>query len=124
MQLPLTSEIKRSLKASAGELRYNTDTNEMQAYDGSNWIPVTESFKYRLEISSGTIYGADYYTVAPINAENQWDEMMAWMVTTFDPVDDSKGVVTPNQRWYVNNAKFWFKNKKDLDWFVLRWSSQ
>ena len=120
MQLPLISKIKPS----AGELRFNTVTNEMEGYDGTHWRSVPESFKYRLEISNGTIYGNNYYTVAPTNlAESKWDEMLAWMAETFGPVDGSKGVITPNQRWYVNNAKFWFKNKKDLDWFVLRWSS-
>lgn len=32
------------------------------------------------------------------------------------------GVWTPDQRWYANNAKFWFRNPKDRDWFVLRCS--
>jgi hypothetical protein len=48
--------------------------------------------------------------------------MMEWMINTFGPsaVD---GVWTPGMRWYANGAKFWFRNQKDLDWFVLRWSS-
>jgi hypothetical protein len=24
-------------------------------------------------------------------------------------------------RWYMNNSKFWFRDKKDLEWFLLRW---
>ena len=27
----------------------------------------------------------------------------------------------PGERWYANNSKFWFRNKQDLEWFLLRW---
>ena len=79
-------------------------------------------FDYYLEYSTGKVFGHDYLTVAPMNAEGMWSDMMAWMVETFGPLDDSQGVFTPNQRWYANNAKFWFRDQKDRDWFVLRWS--
>jgi hypothetical protein len=46
---------------------------------------------------------------------------MEWMVNSFGPTHKD-GVWTPNQRWYANNAKFWFRDAKDRDWFVLRWS--
>ena len=42
---------------------------------------------------------------------------MKWWVTN-SPIN---GVWTPNARWYANNAKFWFRQKKDLEWFILRW---
>ena len=76
---------------------------------------------YYLEYGTGTVYGQDYLTVAPMNAEGQWSDMMAWVVDTFGPTD-SMGAWAQDQRWYVNNAKFWFRNAKDRDWFVLRWS--
>jgi hypothetical protein len=79
-------------------------------------------FDYYLEYSKGTVFGQEYLSVAPMNADGKWADMMEWMVTTFGPVDDSHGVFTPDQRWYVNNAKFWFRDAKDRDWFVLRWS--
>jgi len=47
--------------------------------------------------------------------------MVGWCVETFGPTTDD-GVWTPGQRWYVNNARFWFKDVKDRDWFILRWS--
>ncbi len=78
-------------------------------------------FDFYLEYSTGHIFGHDYLTVAPMNAEGMWNDMMEWMVTTFGPTAKD-GVWTPNQRWYANNAKFWFRNQKDRDWFVLRWS--
>lgn len=79
-------------------------------------------FDFYLEYSTGKVFGKEYLTVAPMNAEGLWPDMMEWMVTTFGPLDDSQGVFTPDQRWYANNAKFWFRDQKDRDWFVLRWS--
>jgi len=78
-------------------------------------------FEFYLEYSKGTVFGHEYQTVAPMNAEGVWYDMMEWMVTTFGPTAKD-GVWTPDQRWYANNAKFWFRNQKDRDWFVLRWS--
>jgi hypothetical protein len=78
-------------------------------------------FDYYLEYGTGKVYGHDYLTVAPMNAEGQWSDMMAWVVDTFGPTD-SMGAWAQDQRWYVNNAKFWFRDAKDRDWFVLRWS--
>lgn len=76
--------------------------------------------EYKLELDEGRVYGARYLTVHPSNG-SAWNEMMSWMIDQFGPsaVD---GVWTPNMRWYANNAKFWFRNQKDRDWFVLRWS--
>lgn len=75
---------------------------------------------HKLELGEGRVYGARYLTVHPSNGAT-WNEMMEWMVETFGPTADD-GVWTPNMRWYANNAKFWFRNEKDLNWFVLRWS--
>lgn len=73
-----------------------------------------------LELDEGRVYGARYLTVHPSNGA-KWNEMMSWMVETFGPTAHD-GVWTPGMRWYANNAKFWFRNPKDRDWFVLRWS--
>jgi hypothetical protein len=78
-------------------------------------------FDYYLEHGRGTICGQEYLSVAPMNAEDQWGDMMQWMVNTFGPTPFDS-IWTPDQRWHVNNAKFWFRNAKDRDWFVLRWS--
>jgi hypothetical protein len=71
-----------------------------------------------LEVSEGSIYGEHYYTVEPI----KWFmELESWCVHTFGcpPID---GVWKPHQRWYMNDRKFWFRDKKDLEWFVLKWA--
>jgi hypothetical protein len=75
---------------------------------------------HKLEVNEGRVYGARYLTVHPSNGA-KWNEMMAWMVETFGPTAHD-GVWTPSMRWYANNAKFWFRNEKDLTMFVLRWS--
>jgi hypothetical protein len=74
----------------------------------------------KLEISEGTVYGSRYLTVHPENGWH-WNEMMDWMVKTFGPTAHD-GVWTPNQRWYANNSKFWFRNEADRTMFILRWS--
>ena len=75
---------------------------------------------HELELSEGRVYGARYLTVHPNNGA-RWNEMMAWMVFTFGPSSED-GVWTPDMRWYANNSKFWFRDARDRDWFILRWS--
>jgi hypothetical protein len=75
---------------------------------------------HKLELSEGRVYGSRYLTVHPSNGWH-WNEMMEWMIATFGPTAHD-GVWTPNMRWYANNAKFWFRNEKDLTMFILRWS--
>jgi hypothetical protein len=75
---------------------------------------------HKLEISEGRIYGARYLTVHPNNGA-KWNEMMEWMVKTFGPTPFDS-IWMPDQRWHVNNSKFWFRDEKDLTMFILRWS--
>ena len=81
----------------------------------------------QLDLSEGTVYGIRYRTVKPAWEPDRtgwynqdWDNMVAWCVDTYGPTPDD-GVWTPEARWYVNNAKFWFRNERDLALFVLRW---
>lgn len=82
---------------------------------------------YKLKTEERTMHDdIPYYVVQPIGwmnaSENhQWHNMVGWCVETFGPTSDD-GVWTAGQRWYVNNARFWFKEEKDRDWFILRWS--
>ena len=52
---------------------------------------------------------------------NIWNEMIEWSTKTFGPAPED-GVWTGGARWYVNNARFWFRDEKDREWFILRWS--
>jgi hypothetical protein len=85
-----------------------------------------------LILSTGTVYGQPYYTVHPsldwvISTEmsNQyWRNVEEWCINTFGKsgTQDKPGVWSPYQKWYYNDAKFWFKEKKDLEWFILKWA--
>lgn len=80
------------------------------------------------EISEGRVYGARYYTVQP---KCDWGEAVPWYILQ-DWIEDmcgessgtiwfDSGVPKAGERWYANNSKFWFRNKEDLEWFLLRW---
>ena len=97
----------------ANQLSNQIDT---QVLKGMGYV-----FDYYLEHGRGTICGQEYLSVAPMNAEAQWSDMMQWMVNSFGPTPFDS-IWMPDQRWHVNNAKFWFRDAKDRDWFVLRWS--
>ena len=79
-------------------------------------------------LDTGTVYGARYHTVSP-GWGAPWEEMTKWCVKTFGPVTGSIWADTttpsvipkPGERWYMNNSKFWFREQKDLEWFMLKW---
>lgn len=85
----------------------------------------------KLKLSEGRVYGARYYTVHPVpswelysedwGGVDAWAKMEEWCVETFGPTPE-EGVWTPGKRWYMNNAKFWFRTEADRDWFLLRWA--
>ena len=70
-----------------------------------------------LVLEEQPVHGCRYYTVKP---SGHWAAMEEWALNTFGEVGDMWD--TECHRWYMNNSKFWFRNKKDLEWFVLRWS--
>jgi hypothetical protein len=96
------------------------DLGEQIARDIDTQVAMSALGWMAFEISEGTVYGKKYLTVHPISG-NRWDAMMAWTVKTFGP-SAWDGVWTPDQRWYANNAKFWFRDKQDLEWFMLKWA--
>ena len=85
-----------------------------------------------LDCSIGTIYGLRYYTVEPKNLEWQetramWEDMMLWCQSQFGETGslwrETKNLTPePNQRWYANDRKFWFRDEADRTMFLLRWS--
>ena len=79
-----------------------------------------------IEQSEGTVYGCRYHTVKPqgwmYHGDNpDWNKIVTWVVVTYGPTA-TDGVWTPGQRWYVNNAKFWFRDLEDITLFMLKWS--
>ena len=79
-----------------------------------------------MKLSEGTVFGGKYYTINPnINSDifyhQDWHDMENWCKKTFGDTP-SDGIWTPKARWYMNNSKFWFRKKKDLEWFLIRWT--
>lgn len=76
-----------------------------------------------LVLSEGRVYGARYYCVQPVGGS--WLDMETWCLNTFGSCGDSmwgdEKSPEPAQRWYMNNRKFWFRDVKDRDWFILKW---
>lgn len=79
-----------------------------------------------LNCEEGDVYGIKYYIVQ-VDGRNfygdydVWNEMISWVTKIFGPTADD-GIWSPGMRWYVNNSRFWFKEERDREWFVLRWS--
>ena len=105
-----TTDVNRIIDNLGNQMAQDIDTQVMMSALG--WMA--------FELSEGTVYGKKYLTVHP-NSGTKWDAMLEWCVGTLGP-SAKDGVWTPDQRWYANNAKFWFRDKKDLEWFMLRWA--
>jgi hypothetical protein len=77
-------------------------------------------------LGHGTVYGEQYYTVAPPMAGVSWSDMEEWCTETFGSSTGSiwfkANIQAPNERWYQNNSKFWFRSEADQTWFILKWS--
>ena len=81
-----------------------------------------------MKLDEGRVFGARYYTVEPqviswdLNGDwggiDIWGNMENWCAETFG---ESKAF-EPSQRWYASSSRFWFREKKDLEWFVMRWA--
>lgn len=78
-----------------------------------------------LILSEGKVYGARYYCVEPVGGS--WIDMETWALDTYGACGDNMwGEIKapePARRWYMNNRKFWFREQKDRDWFIIRWNS-
>ena len=80
----------------------------------------SELNSYKLTLSTGSILGHDYFIAKP-EGTFSWFAMEDWCTETFGPTH-SEGTWHGNLRWYMNDQRFWFRDAKDRDWFVLRWS--
>jgi hypothetical protein len=90
------------------------------------WNDINQRPVEDLVFSEGTVYGSRYYCVEPVGGS--WLDMETWALDTYGSTGsiwaETKSLTPePLQRWYMNNRKFWFKELKDRDWFVLRWQS-
>lgn len=71
-------------------------------------------------------HGCRYIVVEPEldysypNGENRWQSMDWWCRESFGPAGD----VWENKvdRYYVNGGKFYFRDDRDINLFMLRWA--
>ena len=82
--------------------------------------------KFHIKVGVYQIHGRTYHELRPTGWMNagdtvSWNGMMDWASENFGPTPDD-GVWTPSARWYANNARFYFQNLEDRDWFLLRWA--
>jgi hypothetical protein len=108
---------------------FDSKIGKFMVYDGQNWTMMTtaifEDERPYLEYNTGDVYGQPYLTIKPHHMN--WFDIEKWCTGTFGRAgNDMWGVdepPNPASRWYANNAKFWFRDRRDYDWFILRWSS-
>ena len=83
-----------------------------------NSQPITD-----LVLSEGTVYGSRYHCVEPVGGS--WTEMQEWCLNQFGDsgkhIWGSNEVPVPQERWYMNNRKFWFRDDADRLMFVMKW---
>jgi hypothetical protein len=69
--------------------------------------------------------GTHFYTVEPVGGN--WLDMEIWCLDTYgnpgSPWQETKNLKPEtDQRWYMNDRKFWFRNERDRTLFILKWS--
>lgn len=77
-----------------------------------------------LMLSEGTVFGSRFYCVEPVGGS--WMDMEVWCIKTFGPSSEVWHLRNNDYelgRWYKNDRKFWFRNERDRDWFIIRWRS-
>lgn len=90
----------------------------LQVTGRTNYSQVTPNFA-AFELGEARHMGARYYTVQPPWGWNL--DTAEWCKKTYGPV----GCVWDHQvdRWFMNNAKFLFREESDRTLFLLRWTS-
>jgi len=96
--------------------------SNMQAYMRL-WNDIHHRPVEELKLTEGTVYGSRYHCVEPVGGS--WLEMQEWCIKHFGNsgkhIWGSNEVPAPQERWYMNNRKFWFRNDADRLMFVMRW---
>lgn len=77
-----------------------------------------------LVLSEGSVYGSRYYCVEPVGGN--WPDMEIWSLDTYGNCGsawDENKAPELNARWYMNDRRFWFREEKDRNWFIMKWSA-
>ena len=99
-----------------------TGKSQMQAYMRL-WNDIQQRPVEDLKLTEGTVYGSRYHCVEPVGGS--WAEMQEWCINQFGDsgkhIWGSNEAPAPQERWYMNNRKFWFRDDADRLMFVMRW---
>ena len=83
-------------------------------------------YLYALKTETGQVFGREYFVVKPVGWAHyreplEWNDMVKWCVENLGP-SNADQIMSPNQRWYVASARFWFRDEADRTMFILRFS--
>ncbi len=104
-----------------GHLRFNETTSQMEMYTGNGWVPIATGMGMNEKklICEDLNFGIPLYKV---DAEGyDFDELNEWCNQTFGPPRIGPG--QPECKWFISGGEFYFHEKKNRDWFVLKWTS-
>ena len=110
----------------AGQICFDSNTNQMKIYDGSHWtvLSTQEASEYTMRTGYELFGHCGYWvSVVPIGPLDYRIDVNAavhtWVEDTFGKCTESWGT----GRWVGSNSRYYFREEKDRDWFILRWSS-
>jgi hypothetical protein len=113
----------------AGQIRMD-NTYNMQVFDGNNWVPFSAVMPEDVNINSHTLdtgyelFGdCGYWVQFKFNAGYDYQsdinhEVKKWTEQTYGPMS-----AWGTGRYCGSSSKYYFKDERDRDWFVMRWSS-
>lgn len=114
--------------ATVGELRFNTTKNIFESFDGTGWVVIVDDpgglaiDKLKITIGKEKFGDCHYWVQAdPPGVFSQRREknieIDGWVEKTYGPKS-----TWGYGRWTGADKRYWFKEEKDRDWFVLRWT--
>ena len=122
--IPLITSARPPAPA-AGQIRMNTTANQMEAFDGTSWIAIDGNVgPSKLKIAIGKEKFGDCHYWVQVTVPGLFSERLeknleidAWVEKTYG----SKSTWGYG-RWTGADGRYWFKEEKDRDWFILRWT--
>lgn len=106
-----------------GSVRYDTTSNQVEIWDGSQWIQVTSDTRMWNErkLTCEDLRFGDLWFYKVVAEGYDFDELNEWCNQTFGPPRTDKSNHT--HKWFISGGDFYFHEEKLRTWFVLKWSS-
>ena len=114
-----------------GQIRFNEAMHTIETFDGTSWIimavaPHTMDDENSVDIDIGfDLYGeCGYWVSVKPRGEKEYiyqvnTDVFTWATETygFDPTGG-----WGNGRWTASDGRYYFRNERDRDWMVMKWS--